>query len=629
MKDICIIRCPADSSVNRPRLRKLLGILTLDGERFETHRLDARTVLVEIHRRRDPEPPSQIHICDAFAYAYSGYLRPEYANPAEFGQKVMVRSGQASIPFSPGGIAAHFYVEKGGDTLFAWPSLSNWERVYYTQRNGLTVISNSALISHGIAADGAEPEMEQSWFDAVLVGLGSVHEESQFSGTRVVPSRKCLRVTPDDKIDLIDWPLSHEFFIHAPGSVAARDNLKSELIGAIRALPASETSLFRLSCGKDSRLIAALLAEADYRPCTVTYGTPGGPEVTIAKAVGEAVGLQVENVPASSCKKSLLAANIAQQIRNTDYGFVAGRQLTKPDDELGRYTCVVEGHMHHLRGGFNPIGLFPSDEAAFDNFCGHVVLDSSFVLQERLAEQRERVRVFWDKVRQGRSPNEDLFIAYVDGRPILNPQANNRRRARTHEQLPPMMDERSLLAITSAHVDDLASERLFHSLLADLAPSLVDVPLHGKEWRFIERKRGNRDDNPSGILDRLKFSRVFRRLSAIMTAKRDPKSVGGESARAQEAAPSRNLRLAVDLLNERKAIGLPFDMGAITREADFLEASIDVRKLKKRAEKKGEILDFLWKMILLSDVMGPKNDLKAKLSELSKNKQLSVARELA
>ena len=304
MKDICVLRSHPGSRIEPERVRALAEMIVLPGERVDLHPVDDRTLIVEIHRAAKRSTGSQVLTSNGAAWAYSGHVQPRFSDLRARNTQITVTDNNLLLTKSPGGIAAHFHVDRASGQFFAWPSLSNWERVFYSKGTDLVVVSNSALLSHCLAANAPSPRLNPAWLEDVLIGMGSILEHTQFADTFVVPSRRSLRVTRNCETSLEDYPLRVERHSSDPGSLAVVEEITRELAFAASPLTVPDRSLFRLSSGKDSRLLAAMFRSIGFIPKTVTYGEAGVQHAAVVARLCEALRIPLDELGHGNATKT-------------------------------------------------------------------------------------------------------------------------------------------------------------------------------------------------------------------------------------------------------------------------------------------------------------------------------------
>lgn len=483
MKDIVLL---VSQCLTKQYLSQSVAIseaLKLDGEDVSSHRISSRFAIIEVHRAIVKARRSHFAKSMAGAMAYSGYVQPAYADPRDLMKLVKTRGPSIHLKESPGGIAAFFYVDALRSQAFAWQGLSNAERIFYTVGPDAIAVSNSPLLSHCIANGTSRPEANRQWLEDAVVGCPVVNT-THFAGTMALPAETALRVSPG-KVAQIDFPLSIERHIAPRRDTAALDHLHQELLRALTPLETLNKVYFRLSGGKDSRLIAALLADGGIEPHTVTHGSPQSPEAAIAVQVGEAVGLHVDVLLAPLVGEDGLALNAAAQMRHSDGLFLNPQQLVSDDSpELAGFDVLIEGNAHHLRGGFaSPVRT--TKEMGWQNLSARFAGDADFASpQLRDMKLKSLRRIYNDLLKNG-SAQKALYWAYAYLRMTGVIQPYFRRKTRTVVGVYPLMDERVILATHKLHIRDLNSDEACYRLLTRLAPAATRLPLYQNEWRFV------------------------------------------------------------------------------------------------------------------------------------------------
>jgi hypothetical protein len=444
--------------------------------------LDERSgwVLVHAEPAGIPERGRDMYKGAHEALTYSGYVGlPDRSGAAVRSLLDLRRGGilelgaaRLEVRASPGGVAAFFVVY--GETGFAWSSHAGVEGVFRTEADALA-ISNRPLLSHLAATGATAPRMSAAWGRRVLAGDSSLWGDTPFEGTRALAPRSML-VVARRKVRVLPHPVVLPCEGGEPLAAAAR-----RAIEVVRGLPVPE---LQLSGGKDSRMIAALVAAAGIEVDAVTYAPSHGGEAIVARRVADALGLPHRLVVRRVELGDALLPQVLRNLRRSDGMLGENRALAYADLDYARDQPMLEGQAHNPRGGF-----ITEMRASIDDvrarLHGQLGGDPDLVAEDAGAERRARIDMLVRHVPR-RHPADAAYWMYNDWRPPLlhGPYLASARFRRT---VYPMADERVLAACAALPTYERATERAFFEALIALAPAMAGLPLYDGRWRFDER----------------------------------------------------------------------------------------------------------------------------------------------
>ena len=570
MKDIVLL---ASSSGQPIKLKQALAVARKHigaEERAEAHPISPLLAIVEIHRPDPISSASRVERDGPRVAAYSGYVRP--------GQRLLplIRDGRyLTMTDSPGGMAAYFYAHSERGIAAAWSGIHNMERVYYTAGLELSALSNSALLSHCIARNQIAPGMNPGWLPEVMIGTGSLSEKTQFVGTRVVPSRTLMWMELGADARLAPFPLPIRQHDYERGDSVAYDELTQELLQSVEPLRSRSKVLLRLSGGKDSRLVAAMLATARLPAEAVTYGRREGGEGNVALRVADICGIPARAVRQTRASKEVLIENAISRLNRSDGSMVAAQQLCTNDDEELSGVALVEGQAHHLRGGYSRPVRAPYDRV-WRMFVQYYAKDIELAYEQARGAKFVALQEIFNRYWSECGAEKTLYWTYIDFRMPAAVQPSY--RIRRTPVVWPLMDEKLLLAVSRLHIRDLTSEVAFFEALRRIAPTALQaLPLHDNHWRF-----------DVGGAEKTPFPELFA------DRQQQPSTQDVRNYKIHE-----DLSVAVELANSLLERGVMIDLREFTPVAAFHRRPLSLDEIRG-SEFRPYALRYLWRAIAAS-----------------------------
>ncbi len=486
MKDHALVRVPSETPGLDRQLQERAERLVLPGERVAVRKLCDRLYVVEVSRIYGASTPSQASTSKGQVF-WSGYIRRAHYGAAWWDSNLDLEGKGPRLKASPGGMASFIAFDKRREAAHCWGSLGAVERVFHTSHNGHVAVSNSPLLSHGLAHDRQVPQPSQAWLHDVIGGFGSISELTQFEGTLALPIDQSLTLGADGSLRIGAFPLEIAFSALPQLDRAGVLALCDELMAALDPLKERGRPYVRLSGGKDSRLLAALLLHSDMDPHYVTHGTPGDPEPSIAQTLADLGRFRLEIRPNPLAERDRMVETVDRQQRRADGLLVGIKQLLADDDPLLQgFGSLTEGQAHHQRGGYaRPVR--PEPWRIADTFQKRLVAGAD-ILEEAVAQhKRDQVTALFEKLTAGKRFDTASLRMYAEARipSVMSPYY--RRQSRKVAKIHPFMDERVLLQTYRMHIWDLSSERAFFKILSLLMPEFTIVPLYDNTWHFDRR----------------------------------------------------------------------------------------------------------------------------------------------
>jgi hypothetical protein len=279
----------------------------------------------------------------------------------------------------------------------------------------------------------------------------------------------------------------------APSPRGARD-VADALVAAVTPLrEAGEPVELSLTGGKDSRLIAAALVKAGVPVVTRTHGFGDHPDVVVAAEIARRLGIEhVVRTPAAPGQRVDVLGRIRATVLVADGMLSAFENVGRPDPAASP-ALTAGGHGGELlRGGY-------AETAGRQGAPGG--LRRAIAPARRAARSAELLRRLTTKhlglVRPGPAASYAASLAPWTPRLARHPlhalddfylvnragrwSAAARQAYLLRERLTqPLFDDRVVLTARAVPLADRVSGALSAAVLAELSPTLTDVPLAGK-----------------------------------------------------------------------------------------------------------------------------------------------------
>ena len=399
---------------------------------------------------------------------------------------------------SPGGLYSYVTVRRRDGQLCAGHSTPTLEPVYVAETADGLHVGNNPLLVHVASTGRDRPDLDESFFLAAVNAGVAIDGSTPFGGCRRVPPRSVLVSVPGTwRTRVLAAPRPSCGRYRLSSTRRRRDAVSSALLRAGSVLTALPMGEFRVSGGKDSRLLAASLSWAGIAATPVNQNHASEVEGQVADRVAAVLG-------SASCvrywrERPIGPDDVARETRRKiayagGLPTVASLQYVNRVEAATPGIPLVMGHAHLQRGGLRARPR--TAEAAIETASSRTV---SPYLRAPFTEESARVaRDLVDEVLAGGgTPESTSFHAYLQL--TLNHQFQPLyayvRNWNPH--ITPMVDERFALLcedITSSRslpvprrrsdgMSDLRSERLAMEVTGLLEPSLLDFPLAGDRYR--------------------------------------------------------------------------------------------------------------------------------------------------
>ena len=438
---------------------------------------------------------NRLRVRDEHALVQTGYV----TTPERRFERSLREQGEQLSCADAGGIAAFCLVRFGGsaeERLFLWSTRPSLRAIARAQAPEGLVFGTRPRLVHALSRAFAAPSLDGGYLQASLVGW-SLGEHTPYQGTTLLPVDGLVRVQ-GGRCSLQPHPT-------APFEPRADRSLRRqrvryqrslyEAVEPLRSLPGFE---LRLSGGKDSRLVAAVLAKRGIVPSTVCcHGGPSSHEVPIAERVARALGWPLRVAKPEFGYRGGMWETVRYNLSLAD-GFFATepRHVAYPIHSLlgDVGPGLVIGHIELQKGGWAKDSKQPAARSLrIAQLKATRWRDA--VAPELVQAARGQVAAFAETLRDVAGSEHNYWFNY---RFRVGRWLTSHFLAHAREHLPvyPLVDEKVTRVVSCAPLWQLTSERLLADTTWALAPALRDLPLLGEPYRFIvHRQRAQEQDS--------------------------------------------------------------------------------------------------------------------------------------
>ncbi|MET8053639.1 asparagine synthase-related protein [Streptosporangium sp. NPDC005286] len=362
--------------------------------------------------------------------------------------------------------------------------------VYYAETPDVHVIGSRALLVH--LACGERVDWDVLALQSMVRQGYFLSDETPYLGVSALPPSSSVTVRGGTRT-ITTTPLPTA--VPAPESRRRKKELVGELAEALLATveplrAAGEPVNLALTGGRDSRLIAAVLHAAGIPLRATTNGLDTHPDVILAGRVAQALHVEHTVIPPARAEKKD-AIVVEHPLARAYETLRACEGMTSAyESVVGYLPYSAKPTMSGQSGEILRAGgllLLQTDlgEKALRRRVDVTFLRDPALFSEMANEHARELAGPWRE----RAPLEALdhmYISYKVGRWHAGARAGSLRRG---DQIWPFLDNRVVRAALGLDQTWRLSEEVIYELLGVLAPSLRDIPIEGKPWRFTAGKR--------------------------------------------------------------------------------------------------------------------------------------------
>ncbi|MGJ6964735.1 asparagine synthase-related protein [Streptosporangium sp. G11] len=377
------------------------------------------------------------------------------------------------------------------DELSAATAIHRVCPVYYAETPDVHVIGSRALLVH-LAGGGERVEWDVLALQSMVRQGYFLSDETPYRGVSALPPSSSVTVRGGHRT-ITTTPLPAA--VPAPESRRRKKLLVGELAEALLATveplrAAGEPVNLALTGGRDSRLIAAVLHAAGIPLRATTNGLDTHPDVIIAGRIARALRVEHTVIPPSRAEKKD-AIVVEHPLARAYETLRACEGMTSAYESIVGYLPysarpTMSGQSGEIlrAGGLLLLQTDLSEKALRRRVDVTFLRDPALFTEEANEHARELAGPWLE-----RAPLEALdhmYISYKVGRWHAGARAGSLRRG---DQIWPFLDNRVVRAALGLDQTWRLSEEVIYELLGVLAPSLRDIPIEGKPWRFTAGKR--------------------------------------------------------------------------------------------------------------------------------------------
>jgi hypothetical protein len=430
---------------------------------------------------------NRLRVREELAIVHTGYT----TTPERVLERSLREDGNRLSSADAGGIAAFCLVRFGGSSderLFVWSTRPSLRVVAAARAPQGWVLGTRPRLVHALTRAFQAPSLDLGYVRAVLSGW-SLADHTPYEGTSLLPVDMLWRVQSGTRTTEghPTAPFQREQRSIRRQRVLYRDALRSA-VEPLRSLRGFE---LRLSGGKDSRLMAAVIAERGILPSTVIcQGPPDLPEVRVAREVATRLGWSLKQAQPEFGYRGGMFATARYNLALAD-GFFATepRHIGFPVHSLvgDAGPGLVVGHMELQKGGW---AKTPKDtrEGALA-LCRRKVARLRGAIAPELTEAAHRMVDEYADTVQPEDPAEYGYL--LNYRFRVGRWLTSHMLSHSKEFLPvyPLVEEKVTRVVSCAPFWHLTSERLLADTTWDVAPMLRDQPLLGPPYRFVVHRQ--------------------------------------------------------------------------------------------------------------------------------------------
>jgi hypothetical protein len=403
------------------------------------------------------------------------------------------QEGDALTAADAGGIAAFCLATFGAsddERLFLWSTRPGLRLIASSDSPQAWIAGTRPRLVHMVARDFQAVRLDRGYVLSSLAGW-SLDETTPYEETSLLPVDALLQVRGDAVPTLHSHPTpSYQRSTSSWLMAETRRYRKAlrEAVGPLRQVSGFE---FRLSGGKDSRLLAAALHDSGIVPSSpVCHGIEGEWETPVAKRVASALGWPLKCVVPEFNFKDDLIASVRHNLSLSD-GFFASEPLQVAYPQYGmsgdRGPGLVLGHIELQRGGWAE-SMKGGPKAMRRALYLHLTPRRHSVLPE-FSAQVERLLAAYIAAQQPISPVETGYRVNYRYRVCRWLGSQLFLHGRALLPIYPLLDEKVVRVVSNAPLQHLVTESLAFSTMCSMAPELRPIGLFKDRFRFEEKKR--------------------------------------------------------------------------------------------------------------------------------------------
>ena len=377
--------------------------------------------------------------------------------------------------------------DEAGGTVTASTSITRVDPVYLARTGRAVVLSDRASWAAAVTGRIGSPD---PLLYAGLLGpgypLGAV---TPFAGVQALAPGASGRATGGVFRQARRPPLSEP----GAGGQEGAQRLAAALVEAVAPLrDAVQPVELSLTGGKDSRLIAAALAEAKVPTRARTYGFADHPDVVVAAQVARELGLdhevaepKISQDAGATVQEVDVLARLRAGVLVADGMLSAFENVGRPDPDPAEAAIAIGGHGGELlRGGYAKIiaGSAARRAAASAEMFRRLTMRRVPLLRPRWRAGYVAGLTSWTAAVAAR-PGPALDDFYLVNRAGRWSAAARQAYAIRSVLAQPFFDDQVVRAARAVPLAERLDDRLLRGAIRALYPPLADLPLASDQWK--------------------------------------------------------------------------------------------------------------------------------------------------
>ena len=408
--------------------------------------------------------------------AYSGYIT---ASADQVTSQVLSQfnaGDDAPVRISNSLGGTHCIVSAQDNEAIAWCSRPGCSPPYVFEGEDFLVVSSRP----GLLKETFRLKPDYEYFKWVASIGYPIDNTSPYQGCKAILAGTALRIT-GHRSKLVAYKLPPHGVVPKNSAEAdeAEEIARQEILRACSVVGQHPDAIFRLSGGKDSRLVASAL-HALKLPCNVR--TSGGGEGEIASKVSNIGGFSFSlETPVRELNSSGPVEAAKRALSETD-GFIrlqGHKSLnTRPFIDTSP-SALIMGQIELTKGGYAKGKVNVNMSRAKTALANYVLTD----IPKNRRELEAWLEDFFDYASYS-EPLDLLYFPYSETRASRYLEVSYLHMSRHTTPIFPPNDERMYLAISNVDRKRRASERFMYKMIATNSPEMASLPIYGSKWKF-------------------------------------------------------------------------------------------------------------------------------------------------
>lgn len=392
-----------------------------------------------------------------------------------------------------GGYFNVLHVDSG--TVLAANCLSRIEPIYWCAHNGNVVIGNKAALVQALARKSIDFRFDlDALISLSLIGW-PLHDETPYEGVHVLDNAQEIRIAPGGTYRIRSYRelyTSNEPIEEKQKAILYEEICEQFRLGLESLRPFVSSVKLLLSGGKDSRVMAAMVAAYDMPFFCETAGSPESRDVIVATEVGRLLNAEHRFTPPRTSTE-IPRVDIFQMLKRT---VSQADGMTNVADPIypakPKATVNLSGHAGEcFRGGYDMLrtGNRPpitSPDIARTFLKNLSLPQSRELLKQSAIERQQHINeLVFEKFKSTAFPTDHfydyMYTVYRVGRAMSSMRQGAAYGAFAYS---PFLNDHVLDLCFRLPLEDKKQDRAYFNLLKILKPELAYHRFSDSRWKF-------------------------------------------------------------------------------------------------------------------------------------------------